>query len=221
MTAPVARTVPRRPEPEPPAEDVYGLDEAPTAVPLPPTMPRSAGAEPAEPPAKKKRKKSGFFSSGNKKSSGGSFQYSGVGVGPLRLIAILVCVGAGVVGGWRLLPKSDIEGMVRTLIQQANDTAASLETIRDVPSAQAAAPRVRAGFESIIATLEKSKGKKGRKTDIDEINRRYAGQVPAAFQRLGAAVGRASQIPGVSGILGIDPLMARMMTLLQEIEREG
>ena len=63
---PVARVVSRQAEL---ADDIYGLNEAPAA--LPRMTPRSAAAEDAttaEAPAKKKKKK-GFFSSGKKKSS--------------------------------------------------------------------------------------------------------------------------------------------------------
>jgi hypothetical protein len=216
---PVARVVERTPSP--PAEDLYGLDEAP--APLPPLMPRSAmngTAAVDEAPARKKKKK-GFFSKGKKKSSGGSFQYAGTGIGGLRLIGIVIGVVAGLVGSFSLMSKSSIEGVIVQLIAQANQTAATLEGIRDLPGAQAQASQVRAGFQAIITTLEKNKDRKGRKNDIDEINRKYSAQVESSFRRLGMAVGRASQVPGAEAALGLQPMMMRMMALLSELGSKG
>jgi hypothetical protein len=215
---PVARVVSK---PAEPAHDIYGLDEAP--APLPRLTPRSATAEDAttaEAPAKKKKKK-GFFSSGKKKSSGGGSQYSGTGIGGVRLIGIIIGVAAAGFGGWGLLGKSAIEGVIQKVISQTNQAATTLESIRDLPSATAAAPKVRSEIEAIIATLEANKGKKGKKTDIEEVNRRYAPQIEAAFQRLGAAVARVSTIPGAGAAVAIEPLMMRLMAMLQQLDQNA
>jgi hypothetical protein len=219
--APVARAVPRRPEPEPPAEDIYGLEEAPSPVAMPPMMPRSAGAAEAtvaEAPAKK-RKKSGFFSSGKKKSSGRSFQYSGIGVGPIRLIAIIIGAVGAAIGGWGLLPRGQVESFHTTLIAQRAELLSALQPIRDVPSAQAAGPRVQEILARMTKHLEDNGFKKGRKQDVQEVTQKYGARHQADVQRIIQELTRIAMIPGALPALGIDAQLKRLEEVENRIQR--
>ncbi len=215
---PLARAVARKAKPA--VEDLYGLDDAP--APLPPMMPRTAYTEAtvAEAPVKKKKKKGGFFSGGKKKASTSSSSFSGGGMGGLRVVGILVGIGAAAVGGWGLMSKSELQTVLTQLVAQINQAAATIEGLRDMGMAMSAAPKVQAELQAILDTLEKNKNRKGRKQDIEAMNRQFESQIMTAFARLRLAMDHATRI-GARGPLGIDPFMMRLTTVLDELAKNG
>lgn len=218
VAVPVARTIAR---PAEPADDIYGINEAP--APLPRMTPRSAVAEDAttaEAPVKKKKKK-GFFSSGKKKSSAKSFQYSGSGIGGIRIIAIIIGAIAAGVGGWGLLPKSEVESFHKTLIAQRAELYNALHSIQDAAGAQAAAPRVQEILARMTKHLEDNGFKKGRENDVKEMNARYGMQHQMDVQRLVQEISRVAMIPGAMDALGIQGHMQRLDAVEQRLQREA
>jgi hypothetical protein len=217
--APTARPVPVARVPEP-AEDIYGLDEAP--APLPPMMPRSAGvaeATASEPPVKKKKKK-GFFSSG-KKASAKSFQYSGVGTGPVRLIAIIVGVVAAAVGGFGLASKSEVEKFAQEVVATTHKATAILQTVHDVGSAGAASAPMKQALEAMIGTFERNRNRKANKRDITEVSRRYRPQIEAAGMQFQRECQRVAMIPGALLALNIQSEISRLEAVEAEAARQG
>ncbi|HEY2156320.1 MAG TPA: hypothetical protein VGH33_11870 [Isosphaeraceae bacterium] len=205
---PVARAVPRRPEP---AEDLYGLNEA--AAPLPPTLPRTAYADAtvAEAPVKKKKKRGGFFSSSNKKApSAPSFGPGGGGIVWLIRIVVFVALIGGGIGGWGLLSKSSMEGYLDKLIALANEGTSALKPVHDAATAGVVAPRVRDVFARINDTVDELKDRKGREDEVKEVERRYGLRLGAAYKSLGLELARVFSIPGAQAALGIDDQLQRL-----------
>jgi hypothetical protein len=202
---------------EPSAQDLYGFEEAPSA--LPPVMPRSGlGTQTAEeegPPKKKKKK--GFFSGGaKKKSSGGSFRLTGVGSGGWRLGIFLFFVIAGIIGRASLHSKADVETFVHGLISSYNSATLTLKTIKNQATAQTAAPKVRADLDKIIKMFESAKGKKAEQTDIDDVANRLSPQLASAAIQFQQERMRVEQIPSVAMTLNMMPQLERLETLALE-----
>jgi DNA-directed RNA polymerase subunit RPC12/RpoP len=205
---PMARAVPRRAGPV--AEDLYGLNEA---APPPPVLPRTAYADAtvAEAPVKKKKKKGGFFASSKKKTSSapGIGSDGGGVVWLIRIVVFVVVIGGGI-GGWGLLSKSSMEGYLEKLIAMANEGSTALRSVQDSAAASVVAPRVRGVFTRINDTIDEVKDKKGRDTDVDDVERRYGPRLGAAYSALGDELQRVFSIPGARAALGIDDQLLRL-----------
>lgn len=215
----MARVVSRQAEP---VNDIYGLDEAP--APLPPMMPRgasSADTAVAEPPVKKKKKKGFFSSSKKKKSSGGGFQYSGPGIGTIRLIVILVVVAGSAIGGLGFVSKSGVESFHQTLIAQRAELLAALRPIRSAADAGAAAPRVQDVLSRMTKHLEDNGFKKGRKEDVQEMSSKYGGKHMADTQAIIREFSRVAMIPGALQALGIEGHMQRLDAIEKRLARDA
>jgi hypothetical protein len=202
---------------EPPVADLYGLDEDPS--PLPPIMPRASGgdgAEAAVSPVKKKKKK-GFFSAGaKKKSSGGSSFFDGLGSSPLVLGIIAVVVIGGAIGGFSLLSKSQMESIVQQLIDLADDTTAALRPVQTPAQAAAVSSRVKENLRKMCDLLDNAKGKKGERTEVDEVTRKLGPRLQSACFGMGKEFGRLKTMPEVNAALGAMAEFQRMLALAQE-----
>jgi hypothetical protein len=204
-TAPVSATAPQAarssPQPapahEPPVGDVYGFDEAPSA--LPPLMPRTgspaAEEESAGPVLKKKKKK----------SSGSSFQFTGVGVGGIRGIVVLVVIGLGIIGrlGLGLTSRSDIQAFHQKLIQQRAELTTTLKSIKSAATAKAASPRVKQLLVEMTQHLKNNGKKKGRKEDIKQAVGQFQAKHASDMQVLTQEFTRIAVIPGALAALDI------------------
>jgi hypothetical protein len=207
---------------EPAAEDLYGFDEAPSA--LPPLAPRvGSGAQGVEDEGPlKKKKKRGFFSGGSKKkSSGGSFRLTGIG-GVGGWVAVLVVFGIiSGLAGFRLIPKGDVEKFHKTLIQQRADLLGILKTVKDVPTAKAASARTKALVTQMTKLLEVEGHKKGRVNDIKELNQKYQAKHQSDVLALIGEFARMGGIPGAVEALDIQAEMNDLDRVEKSLQAEA
>jgi hypothetical protein len=211
-TRPRTATAPSsRPSPayQPPAEDVYGFDEAPSA--LPPLMPRTsspAAEEAADSAAPKKKKKKGFFSSSGKKSSGSSFQLTGGGGGTPAIVVVVLIVGAlvrfGLSGSFGLSSKAEMVNHMKELIATADQLTSTLQPVRTAADAKRVSPTAKALLSKINNKITSLKGAKGKQQEIDEVESTWGPKLQASSFNFGREVGRIWTIPGARAALDID-----------------
>jgi hypothetical protein len=207
VASPASRPAPAY---QPPAGDVYGFDEAPTA--LPPMMPRTSGPaaeEASDSPIPKKKKKKGFFSSDKKKSSGSSFQFTGIGIGgapAIVVVLIVIWIGsrAGMLGKFGLASKADMEGHMKELVSVADQLTTTLQPVKTAADAARVSPTAKALLTKINNKLASLKGAKGKQEEIDEVERTWGPKLHAASFAFGREIGRIWVIPGARVALAVD-----------------
>jgi hypothetical protein len=209
------------PTSEPPVGDVYGFDEAPSA--LPPIMPRVGGGDESDAPVKKKKKKKGFFASGGKKSSSaGSSFLDGLGALPLRLgagLAVFAIIGG--IGAFGLTSKSEVEAFTRRQLDMTNEMTSILKTVTSVPTAQTASPRLVSLIQRMIANLEGSKDKKASKRDLNAVIQKMKPLQEVALASLMSEFQRLSSIPGAVPALQIEGPMSQLAQVEEQIKTQA
>jgi hypothetical protein len=196
-----------RPSPayQPPAGDVYGFDEAPSA--LPPLMPRTsspAAEEAADSAVPKKKKKKGFFSSSGKKSSG--FTGGGGGTPAITVVVIIVLalVRFGLSGSFGLSSKTEMVNHMKELIATADQLTTTLQPVRTAADAKRVSPTAKALLSKINNKITSLKGAKGKQKEIDEVESTWGPKLQASSFAFGKEVGRIWTIPGARAALDID-----------------
>ena len=223
MAQPVStpRAIPKakRVEPE---NDVYGFNEAPSA--LPPLMPLpGAPSESADPPVRKKKKKPGFFSTAGPKKSVGSYGRGG-GLSGGGLIGLLVMVGLGIFGavmGFGLSSKSDVESILTRQLDLGDEFIAALESVNSVDTARVASPKIQDILRRMTDNLQQNRNKKAKQSDIAEVVARLKPRDEQQNARAFAATSRIRMIPGALQALNMEAALMRVAALQAELQREA
>lgn len=210
---------PRRPAApsRPPIEDLYGLDEAPSATGLPAgveevaeALPVSRGFKPRSdrsfnPPKSVKKKKSG--------GGGGGSTVVKIVVGILFGIGALGGLGRLMLGMAGLSSKGQLESILKERVKLHEDLASLLANVNDTDSARSTSPTANEKFRAITANLRKLKATKGLQTDIDALKQQYATAQIQSSQRVVGEMNRISGIPDAREALAVE-------AALEELGRE-
>jgi hypothetical protein len=215
---PVSRPKPV-PTNEPAFDDIYGLNEAPSALPVMPRIGGSGGDSESDDdaPVKKKKKKKGFFSSSGAKKASAS---SGGGISGRQLLSIAVVVIFGGLGAFRglgLSSKSEVMKFNERQLAAVTALTQALKPVNDVPTAQAASANCNQIVNAMIADLETNGRKKARVSDINTAKQEIMPRLMVAKTAFESEVRRVAMIPGVIQALNIMSSMARLDALEKEL----
>ncbi len=213
----------RRVADEPDADDVYGFNEAPSALP-PISRPGSARDDDDElpKPAKKKKKKGGFFSSSPAKPSSG--RGGGDSISGLRLIGIIIGVLAGLGGairGFGLLSKSDVMALGQRNVARFNQLTNQLRAVRDISSARAASGPCNKILNEMYDDMNTNGRKKAREADIKAVLQEIRPQLQFAGQQFESEARRVGMIPGAGEALNLDANIQRISALELELQAQN
>jgi hypothetical protein len=179
--------------------DVVGLEEPST---VDPTIIAGAPRRPAARMFTPPESSAGLTPVAGPKAAG-----SGGGSGKLiRLLAILAGVGFAIYMQAGRSTKTDVRAFHQQQIdfmQRINDT---LKTVKDVPSAKAAAGPINQAFRELKDFTEKNRNKKARKNDIAAVEAEFQPREEALQKQLIEEMIRVAQIPGASEALDLKSL---------------
>jgi hypothetical protein len=178
-------------------------------------MNSSQTTDAVESTVKKKKKSKGFFASkpASKASSSSNSPIGG------RAIWAVVVVSIGI-GGF-IWSRAELSGWLDTHFTLAEKWISILKTVKDVPSAQGASPKIIDILSQISENLEKNGHKKYSKSLVKNMEDTYRDRRIRVESEVTNEMRRISMIPGAVMALNIEGPLQRLANLEQQLAAES